>query len=93
MARNASLLSNGSATGTAQGMEPGDYCWAVDGTFGGATVSLQMQSPDGSSWLTIEDTDFTAESAVIVTLPANMYRALVASGTPSALYATLTPVA
>ena len=83
------LLLNGSETGAAVSLARGDYCWSVDGTFGGATVSLQMQSPDGTSWLTVADTGLTAEGSMVVSLPANKYRALVASGTPSALYASL----
>lgn len=93
MSQGVTLLSNASATGGAIAAGPGDYCYAVDGTFGSGTVSLQMQSPDGSSWLTIADTSLTAEGAVIVTLPRGIYRAGVSGGTPSALYATLLPVA
>lgn len=92
MTQAVTLLSNASATGGVVAAGPGDYCYAVDGTFGGATVSLQMQSPDGSSWLTIADTGLTAEGAVIVTLPRGQFKALVAGGTPSALYSTLLPV-
>lgn len=92
MTQSVSLLSNASATGSTVAAGPGDYCYMVDGTFGGATVLLQMQSADGSSFLTIADTGLTAEGAVIVTLPLGVYKALVAGGTPSALYATLLPV-
>lgn len=92
MTQAVSLLSNASATGSPVAAGAGDYCYSVDGTFGGATVSLQMQSPDGSSFLTIADTGLTAEGAVIVTLPLGIYKALVAGGTPSGLYATLLPV-
>jgi hypothetical protein len=87
------LLSNATATGTGKAAGPGDYCFAVDGTFSSTTVALEMQSPDGSSWLAIEDASFTAEGAVIVTLPRTVVRASVTSGTPSGLYATLSPVA
>lgn len=88
-----SLLSNASATGTGKGAGPGDYCLSVDGTFGGATVAFEIQSPDGSSWLGVSDASFTAEGAVIVTLPRTLVRMSVTGGTPSALYATLVPAA
>ncbi len=90
--RTGFLLDNASVTTpTADivGWKGGTYCFAVDGTFGGATVSLDMLSPDGSSWLTIASSGLTAEGAIIVDLPEGRYRALVAGGSPSALYATL----
>lgn len=93
MATAILLLSNATATGGAKAVtSPGDYCFAVDGTFSGATVSLEMQSPDGSSWVAIASSGLTAEGGVIISLPANVYRAAVASGPPSGIYATLSPV-
>lgn len=89
MADTGLLLSNASATGNALPRQAGDYCFAVDGTFSGATVALQMLSPDGTNWLTIADTGLTSEGAMIVTLPSGRYRASVASGPPSGIYATL----
>lgn len=89
MADTGLLLSNASATGNALSRPAGDYCFAVDGTFSGATVALQMLSPDGTNWLTIADTGLTSEGAMIVTLPSGRYRASVASGPPSGIYATL----
>lgn len=86
-----SLLTNASATGNpGRIVKAGDHIFSVDGTFGGATVQLQMRSPDGASWLDIASAAFTAEGAIVVTLPANCeVRASVASGTPSALYAAI----
>lgn len=85
------LLSNASATGNSfQVNNSRDYVFSVDGTFGGATVTLQLLSPDGSSWLSITNAAFTAEGAVAVFLGADStVRVLVASGIPSALYAAL----
>lgn len=87
----AVMLSNASATGSAIDLFPNDYCWAVDGTFSGATVSLGMLSPDGSSYLTVDGTALTAEGAVIVTMPLGTYKAQVSGGPPSGIYATLKP--
>ena len=91
MADTGALITNGTATGPTSGVSrmAGDYCFAVDGTFSGATVALQMLSPDGTNWLTIADTGLTSEGAMIVTLPSGRYRASVASGPPSGIYATL----
>lgn len=87
----AVLLSNASATGDAVRVnKAGDYIFSADGTFDGATVQLQLRSPDGSSWLDIDDAALTAQGAVVVTLGATSeVRAAVSGGTPAALYAEL----
>lgn len=89
------LLHNATAT-TADanivGIAAGVYCFAIDGTFDGATCTLQMLSPDGTSWLSITGAAFTAEGTVIVELPGARMRVLVAGGPPSAMYATLKKV-
>lgn len=85
----ANLLSNASATSAAINVNGGSYAISADGTFGGATLQLQMQSPDGSSWLAIEDAIFTAEGIFIVDLPPSTIRMLVSGGAPSALYANI----
>lgn len=83
------LLSNAAATGAAKSRAAVIYTFAVDGTFNGATVALEMKSPDGSSWLAISGASFTAEGAVNVELPSNSYRASVTGGPPSGIYASL----
>lgn len=84
------LLSNEAATGAPVEVPRGRYAYSVDGTFGGATVTLTMLGPDGSSYVSVgDDAALTAEGAVEVALPAGTVKALVASGTPSALYASL----
>lgn len=84
------LLDNASATGAAISVAPGRYCYAVDGTFGGATVTLKLLGPDGSSYISVgADAALTAEGAVIVELPACDVRAEVSGGSPSGLYASL----
>lgn len=89
---SANLIDNGSATGPTAGLvvAPGRYCFAVDGTFGGATVTLSLLSPDGSSYISCgTDAALTAEGAVEVELPATTVKAVVSGGSPSALYASL----
>lgn len=89
----ATLLSNATATGTAVAVNAGRYAFMCDGTFSGATVTLQILGPDGSSYLSAgSDAALTAEGAVLVELPNCSVRALVASGPPSGMYATLTRI-
>lgn len=84
------LLSNASATGDAVNVAPGRYCYAVDGTFSGATVTLAMLGPDGSSYISVgADAALTAEGAVLVELPDCTVRAQISGGPPSGIYASL----
>ena len=86
------LLTNASATGSGVfATMGGRYVFRIDGTFSGATCTLQMLSPDGSSWLTLQA--FTAEGTATVEVPqGGTYRVLVASGPPSAMYADMVRV-
>lgn len=82
------LLSNASATGSGKNWPGGEGAFLVAGTFGGATVTLQVLGPDGSTWLDVgADAALTAAGAVGFTLPPGTIRAAVASGSPSGLYA------
>lgn len=94
MASVVSLISNGTAS-TASGLSvsPGRYAYAVDGTFSGATVTLSMLSPDGSSYISVgSDAALTAEGAVLVELPYCKVKAIVTGGPPSGIYASLTRI-
>lgn len=83
----ANLIENGSATGGAEKWYGGKGTFIVEGTFSGATVTLQIQSPNGT-WI-------SGGSAVALTangkgdfeLPAGQIRAQVSGGPPSAIYA------
>lgn len=82
------LLSNASATGSSKQWPGGRGQFAVEGTIGGATITLQVQGPNGT-WLAVgTDAALTAAGVVNFDLPQCNIRALVASGSPSALYAT-----
>jgi hypothetical protein len=86
------LLTNGDANGTGVVVQPGSYSFAVDGTFNAGTVKLQIRSPDGSNWIDIGgDATLSAEGVCLVELPAGEVRAAI-TGSPSALYATLSPI-
>ena len=82
------LLSNASATGSGVQWPGGTGNFACQGTFSGATVTLQFLGPDGTNYIAAgTNTTLTAAGSGNFTLPRCTIRALVASGTPSGLYA------
>lgn len=91
---NVTLLNAASATGAAQKIQvSGQYCLAVAGTFGGATVGLQMLGPDNSTWINVEDgagvLGITSARATMVYIPDGEYRATITGGTGVSISATL----
>jgi hypothetical protein len=89
------LLSNASATGASVNIRGGEYIFMAEGTASGATIALQVQSPNGT-WSTVSVFSNSAVSTTTlpyaqtaVDLPAGAVRVLVTGGTPSALFAYL----
>ncbi len=88
------LLDNASATGAGVTANLGGrYVFIASGTFGGATLQLQILSPNpaGTVWIDLANGAFTAAPvgvAVDVPYGATM-RAALTGGTPSAFYAAL----
>ncbi len=90
------LLSNGSATGSAVAIKGGQYMFQAEGTVGGATVALQVQTPNGT-WPTVTAMQSNAAvqstalpyAAAPIELPAGQARVAITGGTPSAIYAYL----
>jgi hypothetical protein len=89
------LLTGGSATGSAVAVKGGQYHFQADGTVGGSTISLQVQSPSGV-WSDVQI--FAASLVKFTTLPANQtgidlpacnVRCACTGGTPSAINAYL----
>ena len=89
------LLSAGSATGAAVAVKGGEYIVFFEGTIGGATVSLQAQSPAGT-WMNVEV--FTGNAISYTTLPrsqtgidlpAGNVRCALVGGTPSNITCSL----
>lgn len=85
------LLSAGSASGSAVKIPGGEYMVFFDGTIGSSTVSLQMQSPSGT-WSDVEV--FTGQKVAYTTLPrsqtgidlpAGNVRCALTGGTPSGI--------
>lgn len=79
------LLSNASATGSAVAWPGGAGAVSAEGTFGGATLTLQAYSANGTAVSTT--VTFTAAGWGTFTLPPCRILMAVSGGTPSALYA------
>lgn len=89
------LSSNLSATGSAVQIKGGDYTFFADGTTGGGTIGLQIQTPNGV-WATVESfAGGTLVSGALpmavtrISLPSGAVRMAVLTGSPSAIYAHL----
>ena len=94
MTDRISLLSAASATGTEKTViVPGNYTFAVAGTFGGSVVGLQMLGPDGATWISVADElaplAFATAGAIVVACAAGSYRATITGGSGVSLYADL----
>lgn len=89
------LLSNGSATGSAVQIKGGEYIFMVDGTIGLSTASLQVQTPSGA-WAPVlifagSAVSFTTlpNSQTGIDLPAGAVRVALVGGTPTGINAYL----
>jgi hypothetical protein len=89
------LASNLSANGASVAIRGGEYHFTVEGTAGGSTLSLQIQSPN-STWIDISVYSGSKVSATVlpysqagIALPAGNYRMAATGGTPSGLFAYL----
>jgi hypothetical protein len=87
-ASRVDLLTNASSTGSGVIWPGGRGTFLASGTFGGASVSLQVLGPDSSTWIDAGSyTTFTASGVGNFDLPQGKIRAAVTGGTPSGLYA------
>lgn len=88
---NVALLENASATGSEFTIDQGGrFLFLALGTFGGATVKLQIKGPDDSTFVDVPDSSLTAAGSKTVYLPDNaVVKAAIASGPPSGIYASL----
>lgn len=88
MARTLDLLSNTSSTGSWLAWDGGRGTLTVEGTIAGATLSLQVQGPNGGSIDVGSDTTFTALPGIAnFDLAPCRLRMAVSGGSPSALFA------
>lgn len=84
------LLSNASATGSPQFWPGGDGVFDIEGTLGGATVTLERLGPDGTTWRAVSSaTTVTALGPVGFSWPPGLLRASVSGGSPSGLFASI----
>ena len=90
-----SLLSNASATGSAVNIRGGQYTFSVEGTIGGATIALQVQTVNGS-WSTVSVFNNSPVSTTSlpydqtgIDLPAGNVRASITGGVGVSVSATL----
>ena len=66
---------------------------AASSAFNGATVALQMQLPDGATWINCgASTTLTANGMGYVLLPPGLIQVTVTGGTPTNLYASIARV-
>lgn len=89
------LLSAGNATGAAVDVKGGEYIVFFDGTIGGSTISLQIQSPSGT-WIDVDvftgaTVKYTAlpRAQTGIDLPAGKVRCALTGGSPSGINAYL----
>lgn len=88
MAQRLTLLNNASATGAAVTWAGGRGQFKALGTFAGATVTLQVLGPDGTTWQAVgEEATLDAAGLANFDCPPGQLRAAVTGGTPSGLYA------
>lgn len=73
---------------------PGGICvFSVAGTFGGATVKLQVLGPDGSTLIDAGSaTTLTAAGMGVVYLPPCQVQATIVGGSPSGIFASIARV-
>jgi hypothetical protein len=87
------LLWNSSVSGTRFFWPGGKGLYVCNGTFGGATVTLNILGPDNVTLQALgSSTTITAAAAVLIELPPCTLQVTLASGSPNALYATLARV-
>ncbi|RVU17493.1 hypothetical protein [Methylobacterium oryzihabitans] len=95
------LLAAASATGSGvAGIRGGQYVYAIDGTFGGRTATLQTRALDGVAWKDVRNPDGTSLAATAETMltllvgqNAELRVAITGSGAAASLNATLAGVA
>jgi hypothetical protein len=80
------LLSNASATGSAGTWPGGKGAFLAEATWGGGTIKLQMQTPQGT-WVDVADTSLTANGHKVFEIPAGQIRANLATATAAYAWA------
>lgn len=80
------LLSNASATGDpTDPLTGGTYLWQYQGTFSGATLTLQSLGPDGSTYQTVTTATAAGQQSILVG-QGDILRVSISGGPPSGIY-------
>jgi hypothetical protein len=79
-------IFDGETTNTTSAAMPGQatrtvYCW---GTFGGATVKVQI-SPDREEWFDVPELTFTEKGAVNASFQGSSLRGVISGGTGASI--------
>lgn len=86
------LLTNATATGNAKVAQIGGrFVFAINGTWNGATASLDVLAPDGTSYISVATYTANATGAFDVAQGATI-RVSITGGPPAGMYATLVRV-
>lgn len=86
----ATLLENASATGSAKMWPGGRGVFMAEATWGGGTVKLQMQTPNGT-FVDVASASLTANGTVAFDAPPGQIKAHVATATAVYAYAAVVP--
>lgn len=87
ISKTIALLESGSATGAAVSWPGNRGVITAEGTWSGATLTLQYQTRNGS-WVNVDPTNgvLTANGMFGFELPPGQIRASISGGPPSAMY-------
>jgi hypothetical protein len=89
----AGSTTGGAATGPLVDCPGGIMAFAVVGTFGGATIALNVLGPDGATMIPAgSNTTLTAAGMGIAYLPPCQVQAVVTGGPPSGIFASIARV-
>lgn len=88
------LLRNGNATGNSVKWPGGVGAFRASGTAGGATITLQYLSPDGTNWAAMgPDTTLTSlPGGGLFTFPPGDIRCAITGGSPVGISAAVDQV-
>ena len=84
---NAAGVVNGTPFVVGQG---GNYLYLAQGTFGGATVKLQILGPDATNYIDVPNSAMTVAGALQVQLPAgSTVRGAIVGGAATGIFTSL----
>lgn len=86
-ASSVTVLSNAGATGSDVSWGGGRALVVILVGTGGATAALQLQGPNGTTYVSLPGASVTVDTCVTLDLPQGTYRGAVTGGTaPAGIY-------